>query len=91
MKATPAEKRECLDILMRIMDDIPYDYADRVEAELEKQGLSRTRRQIYRAKGLESYDLDIMRAMEKISRPIQTKKKIKSVADYTDQLRRTGL
>lgn len=91
MKATAAEKRECLDILMRVMDDIPWDYADRVEEELEKQGLARNRRQIYRAKSLETYDLEIMRALEKVSRPIKTKKKVKSVAEFSDQLRRQGL
>lgn len=76
---------------MRIMDDIPWDYADKVEAELAKQGIQRDRRQIYRAKGLETYDIEIMRVLEKISRPVHTKKKVKSVADFTDHIRRTGL
>ena len=90
MKATPAEMKECIEIWQRIVDDIPWDYASKVEAELEKQGLSRTRKQIYRAKSLESFDLPVMQILEKISRPV-AKKPVPSVADYTAYLRRTGL
>ena len=89
-KRTLSEMRECIDILLRVMDDIPWNYADLVLAELARKGLTRTRRQIYRAKSLETFDLEVMKIIEKVSKPA-VQKKVKSVRDYSDYLRRTGL
>ena len=54
--ATPAEKRYCIETMMEIMDDIPYNYAKEVQNYLAERKVHKDLERIRRAKRLSIYD-----------------------------------
>lgn len=65
--ATPAEKRYCIETMMEIMDDIPYNYAKEVQHFLAERKIEKDIDRIRRAKRLAIYDKEVVEALFEIT------------------------
>lgn len=61
--ATPAEKKYCIETMMEIMDDIPYNYAKDVQQFLAERRIYKDLERIRRAKRLSIYDKAVVEAL----------------------------
>lgn len=89
--ATDAEKLQVMETMLRIWHHIPASYGSMVMAECERQGIQRTRKQVYRARNLEAFDLQVVQILESISRPHRKSKPVPSAEEYRTKMAVSGL
>lgn len=66
--STPADRRWCIDTIVRIEDFIPNHYSELAQARLRQQGIEVTRYYIRQCKKLVRHDVRVVKVLEQIAR-----------------------
>ena len=73
--STPEEKEWCIQTIMRIANQIPQQYSDRVKARLNRQGIEVSNRYIIDCKNLLRYDIRVVKVFEDLARDLNSTNK----------------
>lgn len=78
---TPAERRECRDIIVRIVDYLPKQYTLVAQARLKNQGIVVERRYITDCKNMLRHDIRVVKVLEQMVRDYNSLPKIATRED----------
>lgn len=80
-RLTPADRRWCIDTIVRISDFLPIQYSLVAQARLREQDIEVSRRYITDCKNLKRYNPDVVRTLEQMVRDLNHFPKIATRED----------
>lgn len=65
---TRAEKRWCMETILNIQEDLPYQYSAEVQLKLRRKGIEVSEQYIRQCRQLRRFDSRVVEEMEKLAR-----------------------
>jgi hypothetical protein len=78
---TPADRRWCIDTIVRISDFLPTQYSLVAQERLRKQGIEVSRRYITDCKNLKRYNVTVVSTLEQMVRDLNKLPRISNRED----------